>query len=226
MAGWSGRWNQNSYRELASLNPWIWAPTAIRTSRITERYLGVKGQVNPRLDYDLRAQLLTTEDAPLFLNDTSHSPASAFRVIYEERLDQLQLQARVAYRVATQFSFSSQLLFTHFFKPRVQPVAWGLLPLEWQSSFRLALTDELWLQSDLVIFKGAHYRDRNNKIARSAGAADLNAGLTFSISRSFQVWAQFNNLFNQPYQRWNLNPVVGFNCSGGIVFSFDQKNKP
>lgn len=226
MAGWNGRWNQNSYRELASLNPWIWAPTALRTSRITERYMGVKGQVNSQMDYDLRAQLLTTEDAPLFLNDTSHSPASAFRVIYEERLEQLQLQARIAYRIATQFSFSSQLLFTHFFKPRVQPVAWGLLPLEWQSSFRLALTDELWLQSDLVIFKGAHYRDRNNKIARSAGAADLNAGLTFAISRSFQVWTQFNNLFNQPYQRWNLNPVAGFNCSGGIVFSFDQKKKP
>jgi hypothetical protein len=226
LAGWSGKWNPSSYRELATLHPWIWAPESIWTTRLTERYIGVKGQVSPRLSYDFRAQFITAENQLLFINDTSIAPRSVFRVISVDRLNQLQLDARFAYKVAEEFSFSSQLLLNRFFKLQSQPVAWGLLPLEWQTSIRVALTDQLWLQSDLVLFRGAPNVDAYKSNTRAKGAADLNAGLSFRLNRSLQLWAQFNNLFNQPYQRWNLNPVFGFNCSGGIVFSLDEKKKP
>lgn len=226
IAGWNGKWNQNSYRQLAAENPWIWAPDSLWTTRLTERYVGVKGQVNPRLAYDLRTQFITAEDQLLFMNDTTRVPRSAFRVVRAKRLQQLQFDARVAYNVAEQFSFSSQLLLNYFFELQGQPVAWGLLPMEWQNSLRVSITDELWLQSDLVLFSGAPSVDTYKRNARAKGAADLNAGLSYRISRSLQLWAQFNNLFNQPYQRWNRNPVFGFNCSGGIVFSFDEKKKP
>jgi hypothetical protein len=226
LAGWNGKWNQNTYRELAALHPWIWAPESLWTTRLTERYLGVKGEVNPRLSYDIRTQYITANDQLLFINDTAHAPRSVFKVVRVDQLSQLQLDARIAYKVAEQFSFSSQLVVNHFFKLQGQPVAWGLLPLEWQNSLRVAITDELWLQSDLVLFRGAPSIDTYKNNARAKGAADLNAGLSFRLSRSLQLWAQFDNLFNQPYQRWNQNPVFGFNCSGGIVFSLDEKKKP
>ena len=57
------------------------------------------------------------------------------------------------------------------------------------------------------------------------GAFDLNAGLEFKITKNLNLWTQFNNVFNKEYQRWNQYPVYGFNFTGGIVFSFDQKNK-
>jgi outer membrane receptor for ferrienterochelin and colicin len=117
-------------------------------------------------------------------------------------------------------------LFNHFFGLRTQQEAWGLLPFDWQTSVRVALTDQLWLQSDLVLFSGAMNRNAFKNNTRTKGAADLNAGLSFRVNRSLQLWAQFNNLFNQPYQRWNQNPVFGFNCSGGIVFSFNEKKNP
>ena len=226
VAGWNARWMQNSYRELAALNPWMWAPDLLRTSQLTERYLGIKGQVNPRFGYDVRALYITTNYQPLFFNDTSRSPSSAFVVVYEDRLNQLQLNARFSYTVADQFLLSSHLLLNRFFGLRTQKEAWGLLPLEWQTSVRVALTDQLWLQSDLVLFSGAKNRDAAKNNSRSKGAADLNAGISFRLSRSLQLWAQFNNLFNQPYQRWNRNPVFGFNCNGGIVFSFNEKKNP
>ena len=226
LAGWMGKWNQNSYRELAAQHPWIWAPASLWTSRLTDRYLGVKGQVNPRLSYELRTHFISVEDQPLFINDTSRAPRSVFRVVVADRFNQLQFDGRITYKVAEQFSFSSQLLVNHFFKLQGQPEAWGLLPLEWESSLRVALSDELWLQSDLVLFRGASNVDDYKQSSRAKGAADLNAGLSYRLSRSLQLWAQFNNLFNQPYQRWNQNPVFGFNCSGGIVFSLDEKKKP
>jgi hypothetical protein len=226
MAGWVSVWSQNSYRELAAQNPWIWAPAALRTSRVLDRYVGIKGQVNARFSYDLRARFIVTNDQPLFVNDTTHNPSSAFKVVYEEEMSQLQLDASIAYKVADQFSLSSRVVLNHFFTPINQPVAWGLLPLEWQNSLRVTLTDELWLQSDLVFFRGAKSIDTYKGLTNVKGAIDMNAGIMYRLSKSLQIWAQFNNLFNQPYQRWNRNPVFGFNCSGGIVFSFQEKKKP
>ncbi|MFM7646397.1 MAG: hypothetical protein ACKO41_06765 [Sphingomonadales bacterium] len=225
MAGWVSSWNQNSYRELVAINPWSWAPGALRTSRQVDRYLGVKGQVNPRFSYDLRVRFVVTNDQPLFVNDTAIRPSSAYKVVYEEELRQLQLDASITYKVADQFSLSSRLLLNHFLKPIRQPAVWGLLPLEWQNSLRVSLTDELWLHADWVLFRGAQSIDTYKGTTKINWAVDMNAGLTYRLSKSLQLWAQFNNLFNQPYQRWNRNPVFGFNCSGGIVFSFPEKKK-
>ncbi|MFM8710513.1 MAG: hypothetical protein ACKOC7_04470, partial [Sphingomonadales bacterium] len=196
LAGWVARWNQNSYRTLATQHPWIWAPAFLSTNRHTDRYLGVKGQVTARLSYDLRAHLIAVEDQPLFINDTSRAPRNVFKVVTADRLNQLQFDARVDYKVAEQFSFSSQLLVNHFYTIQGQPVAWGLLPLEWKTSVRVALSDELWMQSDLVLFSGAQNVDDHKRNSRAKGAADLNAGLSYRLSRSLQLWAQFNNLFN------------------------------
>ena len=53
-------------------------------------------------------------------------------------------------------------------------------------------------------------------------AMDLSAGLEFKVYKNIKLWAQFNNVFNKEYQRWNQYPVYGFNILGGVVFSFAQ----
>jgi hypothetical protein len=68
------------------------------------------------------------------------------------------------------------------------------------------------------------YRKKDGSSDLLKGAADLNAGLEFRITKNFKAWAQFNNIFNKEYQRWNQYPVYGFNFLGGIIFTFDQKN--
>ena len=55
------------------------------------------------------------------------------------------------------------------------------------------------------------------------GALDLNAGVEFRITKNLNLWAQFNNIMNKSYQRWNQYPSYGFNFLGGIIFAFDQK---
>lgn len=226
LLGWNGSWVQNSYRELSTLNPWIWAPSALRNSILTERYVGVKGQVNARLQYELRASYNSMTDQPLFLQDTNRAPSSGFLVVYEDKLDQIQFNANLHYQVGEHFRLSSRFVLNHFFKLQSQAAPWGLLPLEWETSLRVAITDELWLQSGLVLFRGGQSIDTYKEGTRAKGAADLNAALSFRLSRSLQLWAQFNNLFDQPYQRWGRNPVFGFNCNGGIVFSFNEKKNP
>ena len=53
-------------------------------------------------------------------------------------------------------------------------------------------------------------------------AFDLNAGAEFSFLPQWKAWLQFNNVFNNKYQRWNQYPVLGFNMLPGVVYSFGQ----
>ena len=53
-------------------------------------------------------------------------------------------------------------------------------------------------------------------------ALDVNAGVEFSIMPQLNAWVQFNNIFNNKYQRWNQYPVFGFNVMAGVVFNFGE----
>ena len=102
--------------------------------------------------------------------------------------------------------------------------AWGLIPLEMNVAMRVMVIRDLWLKADVFGWNGPQYKKANGDNARLNGALDLNAGLEFRITRNLNLWAQFNNITNQEYQRWNQYKVYGFNFVGGVVFSFDQKN--
>ena len=90
---------------------------------------------------------------------------------------------------------------------------------------RLQIIKDLWLKGDLFAWTGPRYMKKDGSPGRLPGATDLNAGLEFKITKNLNLWAQFNNIFNKEYQRWSQYPVYGFNFVGGVVFSFDQKNK-
>jgi outer membrane receptor protein involved in Fe transport len=84
---------------------------------------------------------------------------------------------------------------------------------------------DLWLKTDVFGFTRTLYRQNDGGKGRLEGALDLNAGLEFKITKNINLWTQFNNITNKEYERWNQYPVYGFNFVGGIVFSFDQKNR-
>ena len=53
-------------------------------------------------------------------------------------------------------------------------------------------------------------------------AFDLNAGAEFAFMPQWKAWLQFNNIFNNKYERWNQYPVLGFNMLIGVVYSFGE----
>jgi outer membrane receptor protein involved in Fe transport len=90
--------------------------------------------------------------------------------------------------------------------------------LRWQP------TKKIMVKSDLYAWQGAVYKkDIAGNTGRLPAVFDLNAGLEFKVHDNISVWAQFNNLFNRTYQRWNNYQVVGFNFLAGIRLTFDQK---
>jgi hypothetical protein len=218
--GWTGYLRNSGYQYLAGMNPYIWAPNNIYTTRIEERYAGFKGSAGDHFTYSAKAGYNSWVNQPLFTNDSS-AGGKSFLVINEPQVKVVNFSGEIGYTIGEKFSLISNLQFNQY-NPLVNEKAWGLLPLEFKTNMRLQVLKDLYVTGDLYAFDGPWYKSKSDGKGHLPGAMDLSAGLEFKIVDNIKFWAQFNNIFNKTYQRWNQYPVYGFNMLGGVVFSFAQ----
>ncbi|NDB52929.1 MAG: hypothetical protein EB025_02495, partial [Chitinophagaceae bacterium] len=218
--GWEGNNQINSYQGLFRTNNWIQVPSSIYNTRSWQAYAGIKGASSSHISYSVRGGWFKVKDVPLFINDTSSlTKGNSFLVVFEPRLQQIQLSGEVGYQVADRMAVRASFQFNQFSALKNQARAWGLLPLELKLSSRIEVLKDLYLDLAAYTWRGASYLQKGGGIARSQGAFDVNTSLEFKLNQSWRLWGQFNNLFNQSYQRWNQYPVYGFNFLMGVVFS-------
>jgi hypothetical protein len=195
-------------------------PSSIYNTRSWQAYAGIKGASSSHISYSVRGGWFKVKDVPLFINDTSSlTKGNSFLVVFEPRLQQIQLSGEVGYQVADRMAVRASFQFNQFSALKNQARAWGLLPLELKLSSRIEVLKDLYLDLAAYTWRGASYLQKGGGIARSQGAFDVNTSLEFKLNQSWRLWGQFNNLFNQSYQRWNQYPVYGFNFLMGVVFS-------
>lgn len=218
--GWTGYLRNSGFQYSAEMNPWIWAPKTIYNTRIEERYAGFKGSVGDHFNYSAKVAYNIVNNQPLFVNDTMSG--KSFMVINEPQMKVVNFGGELGYTAGEKFSLISNLTLNQYTLQQ-NAKAWGLLPMEWKTDMRIQILQDLYVNTTLYAFDGPWSLTKAGKNNLPV-ATDLSAGLEFKIVKNVKLWAQFNNIFNKSYQRWNQYPVYGFNLLGGVVFSFAQKN--
>jgi len=188
---------------------------------VQERYAGIKGSLTDHVTYSAKVAFNQYWNMPLYVND-SVGGGKDFLIRYDSSLKDFLVHGEIAYTVGEQFSISAGLSM-HQYKLSTQAKAWGLLPLEFNSTLKWQILKDLWLKSDLWAWDGADYLVVNGPSGKNNPAFDLNAGVEFRITKQLNLWLQMNNIFNNKYERWNQYQSYGFNILGGIVFSFSDK---
>lgn len=219
-AGWLGHFRSSGYQYMARMNPWVWAPETIYNSRIDERYAGLKGSAGDHFSYSAKIAYNRVTNQPLFIND--FESGKSFAVLNEPELKIMNFSGELGYTVGEKFSVISNLAFNQF-KTKEHDKAWGLVPLEWNTTMQVQVLKDLYAKVGLYAFDGPWSLTKDGR-KNLQGAMDLSGGLEFKIVEHVKLWAQFNNILNKEYQRWNQYPTYGFNFLGGVVFSFAQKN--
>lgn len=226
-AGWSGYIRRTSYQNLAFINPYIEVPATLKNTWVEERYAGFKGSLGDHFSYNTKLAYNTYKNHPLFVNDNEALGVydSEYRVIYEPSMKAIHFGGDIGYTEAEKFSVLAGINLNKYFSIKENEKAYGLVPLELKGSARVQVIKDLWLKTDLFLWDGAQYKKPSGGHAQLKGSFDANAGLEFRITNNLNLWAQFNNILNKEYQRWNLYRSYGFNFLGGIIFAFDQKVK-
>ena len=212
-------YEKGSFKRFAGINPWLWEPTSLLNTRVTEFFGGFKGSLSSHISYLAKAGFAQSFNMPLFVNDSLDG--KNFKVLYEQNLKSFSVHGEMSYLQGEDFNVTVALTLSNF-KTSSQYRAWGLLPLEFTTSFRWQVIKDLWLKADLWAFEGPYWRYLNQTVSSGTGGFDINAGLEFRITKQLNLWLQMNDLLNDKYQRWNQYPVYGFNILGGVIFSFGR----
>lgn len=216
--GWVGHFNKNSYRTLATYNPWIASLTTIANTRVTEQYVGIKGGTLNHLSFNTKLAFVQLKNQPLFLN--SAGDGKSFITIFEPSMQVMKLSGEINYAFQEKFSLLASTVISRFSNISTQAEAWGLIPFEVTAGLQWKPFSDFQVKSDFFYRNGSLYRDPSMATKRLSAAIDVNLGVEFGVLPKLNVWLQMNNLFNNFYQRWNQYPVFGFNVMGGVVYSF------
>ena len=222
IAGWIGIIRQTSYQYLASLNPWIWVPESLKNTWIEERYAGFRGSLGDHFNYSTKLGFNKLNNQPLFINDSIDG--KSFHVVNESQMKVLHFGGEIGYTVQERLSLLAGINVNQYTGLKDNEKAWGMLPLEIKGAMRLQVLKDLTVTSDVFAWMGPKYLTKDQSVGELKGAFDLNAGIEFRITKNLNLWAQFNNILNKSYQRWNQYPVYGFSFVGGVVYSFAQNN--
>ena len=222
-AGWVAHIRKNTYQFLASQNPWINQPVSQFNTRITEGYGGFKGTLANSFNYRVTAGYIEYLNLPLFSN---HIKPGLFTVLQEGKLQGIHGQAEIGFVLQDKFNASAKFDMYNFFGQQTYSRAYHVIPLQLTAALRWQPAKKIMVKGDLYAWQGPVYlKDNLGNTGRLPAVFDLNAGLEFRVHQFISVWAQFNNVFNNAYERWNNYPVVGFNFLAGIKLTFDQKQQ-
>ena len=219
-AGLLGYYQKNTYKSLSAINPFIDQPTTFLNTKISEIYGGIKAGFGKHFTLNAQLSFLKYINQSLFVNDAVDAKSQNFNILYEPTLKAVKLAAEIGYTVNEKFYFLASTKFTQFTSQDSFPKAYGILPLEVSATVKYKILKDVFLKGDLFFWDGAYYRVQTIQSDKTSAAFDLNLGAEYKVLNRLNLYIDFNNLFNNQYQRWNQYNVFGFNIVGGVVYLF------
>ena len=80
-ASLDGYYDKGSFKRFAGINPWLWEPTSLLNTRVTEFFGGFKGSLSQHISYLAKAGFSESRNMALFLNDSLDG--KNFQVVYD-----------------------------------------------------------------------------------------------------------------------------------------------
>lgn len=219
-AGWQGYFTKNTYKSLASFNPFIEQPTTLLNTKVSEQYVAVKGSIGKHFSFNSQLSFLQYTNKALFVNDDNSLNSQTFKTLYEPKLNALKIASEIGYTEKEKLSIISSFSVLQFSGQDSFPKAYGIVPMELTTTVKYKILKDIFLKADMFLSTGNYYRVQTIQTEKTDAAFDLNIGAEYKILNKLNLYVDFNNLFNNQYQRWHQYQVLGLNVVAGVVYSF------
>lgn len=218
-AGWIGKVNKNSFRNLMAINPYLKPVTSQLNTKETEYYGGIKLTVAKHFNVNAKAGYVTYNNLPFFINDTA-TDNKAFLISNESRVSNFRVHGDISYINQDKFTATAGITFNGYTRMKDNAKAWNTIPMEFTGSLRWWAFKQVMLKADFYAFGGGHYLDKGNVSRTFSPGSDLSAGAEFKVTKNFSAWLDVNNILNNKYERWRNYEVLGLNLVGGVKMNF------
>ena len=225
IAEWKTENINNQYSTLASINPWIDAPSQIKLTSIDKKVIELKINASNKLNYGFSFSFNNYKNLLLFdrLIDPNYLKTGLYyKTIFEKNASTIEFDANLKYQFSDKILVKNTLKYIQFNSLQDNLKPWGILPLELESNVNWILNEKLSIDGILKYWSGATISSQTNSPANLNNSLILNAGLNYKLNTKWTAWLKGENLFDKPYERWANYPSLGVQLMGGIVYSFSK----
>ena len=233
-AGVVGDLQQNSYKNFVQENPFV-SPTLYiqRSNQQYNAYVGLKGLLNSKIRFNLKAAYINEENKALFkLNpsltdgsnevDKGYEAANSFQVVYDD-VNTIYFNAEIIFDLFKEFKFGGNIDFNSY-SLKNEEHAWNLPLLK--ATLLAKYTRKKWSAGADLFFSSDRkdelsiIPDTNIRITNSA-YFDINLNGVYNINDKFDVFVNVNNILSSNYQVYTNFKVQGLQLFAGVKYKFD-----
>lgn len=245
--GVDGGLKLNSYNQLLDENPYLISDLYLKPTETKYRfYIGIKGDVDQTLKYDIHAGFGKQNDILFFQNNNLINPevtdnrkpydfANAFGAIYDNGKVS-EVKASVQVFPMENLSIDGEFQFTKYtldnlkevyYKPLVQAsfgAKYATLAKKLNLGFKgIFVTDRTANSFEILpnaLTNPANYTIKENDNQKVGGYVDLNLSAEYQLHKNFSIFVLGNNLLDSKYQTFYGYKVLGAQVMGGVKISF------
>ncbi len=223
-ASFSGGLEKHSLYSVTTMNPFVNTMVPLRFMNVkSEIGGGIRGSLSDFLSYNLSVNNATIENHPFFVTDTTQVLHNQFTVVYDDikRFNARgELFARFHERFSTRFAVN---YFQYMLTDQIE--AWHTPTLLFSVNLRYNIQDKIILTADGYTRNqtyGRVFDESGNPAAAEIQGFHLDAslGIEYRYSKLLSIFLNFNNVSNEPLQRWMNYPSQQFNFLGGVTYAF------
>lgn len=228
-----GKTERNSYKKLATENPFILSSLPIENSTTPfNATLGLRGNFSSEISFHVSGTYASLKNTPLFVNYALNFEQSRFTVLYDDA-NYFNVHGELAYTTTDKFRLGGKIdYFNYAMENEAQ--AWHKPSLQLAFTGKYNLQDKIWIMADVFTinkqyakiseFTGFTPVGNQLLIAESTlelkGITDVNIGVEYLYNKRLSAFVKFNNIAAYRYYRWNNYPTQRFNLLAGISYAF------
>lgn len=221
-AGLNGGVSSNSYAMLAGRNPYITEGTAqgLTITKINA-YAGVKGSLNSKAAFNLKASLKIDNNYAFFITDTASAYNARFTLDNQNNdLITNDYMAELQYFISNTLRISSRLSLYNYTVSNGPETAWHLPAYKLAINGFYNLHDKILFNTSVIGYgKREVYDVINDKALQLNPFLDINFKAEYVYSTLLSFFVQGHNLLAENYQLWQNYPVQRLQLIAGLKYN-------
>lgn len=218
----SGYLEDNNYAKIISENPWVKPGTLVtNTSHKFIMRGGVKGNLSPRVAYNVSASFSLVDSAYFFVN--SPDPLNIyllgkFDVVYDN-IRHKNMIGELTFAPTSNIKLALQAEYNVYIMD-VLNAPWHKPSYIGRASLSYNIKDKILVNAAFYLEGKRNVQAVNGDALEIDGVMDLNLGLEYRMNKRISAFLNLNNLTASRYHLWYLYPAQQFNFRGGVSYAF------
>lgn len=218
----SGYLEENHYAKILNENPW--ATPGLNVVNTSHKFIvkgGLKGNMNPKVAYNISASYELIDSAYFFVNTvdpTNLFLLNKFDVVYDN-IQHKHFVGELTIAPTTRIKIALAAEY-NIYTMNELPTPWHKPKFIGRANLRYNIKDKILATAEFFVEGKRNVKSIANDLIEIDGLMDVNLCIEYRLNKRASGFLNLNNLTGNRAHQWYLYPTHQFNMMAGITYTF------